>query len=95
MFAVDFFTVETVLLQRMYVLFFIELANRRVYLAGRTSNPTGAWVTQQARQITWRTLHEENRGTCHLHVKRNRLASCQPSCSRIGCPREHASVGRF
>jgi transposase InsO family protein len=53
MIAVDFFTVETVSLQRLYVLFFVELASRRVHLAGCTTNPTGVWVTQQARQITW------------------------------------------
>jgi putative transposase len=35
------------------VLFFIELDSRRVHLAGCTTNPTGAWVTQQARQFTW------------------------------------------
>jgi putative transposase len=43
MLAVDFFTVETVSLQRLYVLFFIELASRRVHLGGCTANPTGAW----------------------------------------------------
>jgi putative transposase len=53
MLAVDFFTVETVCLQRLYVLFFIELGNRRVRLAGCTPNPSGAWVTQQARQLAW------------------------------------------
>ena len=58
MLAVDFFTVETISLQRLYVLFFIELGCRRVYLAGCTANPTGTWVTQQARQFTW-TLQEE------------------------------------
>jgi transposase InsO family protein len=55
--AVDFFTVETISLQRLYVLFFIELGNRRVHLAGCTANPTGTWVTQQARQFAW-TLQE-------------------------------------
>ncbi|MGH3025490.1 MAG: hypothetical protein ACRDLR_03495 [Gaiellaceae bacterium] len=45
MLAVDFFTVETISLQRLYVLFFIELGSRRVNLAGCTANPTGAWVT--------------------------------------------------
>lgn len=53
MLAVDFFTVETVRLQRLYVLFFIELGTRRVHLAGCTANPDGAWVTQQARQLSW------------------------------------------
>jgi putative transposase len=53
MLAVDFFTVETVSLQRLYVLFFIELGSRRVHLAGCTANPSGAWVTQQARQFAW------------------------------------------
>jgi putative transposase len=53
MLAVDFFTVETVWLQRLYVLFFIELGSRRVHLAGCTTNPSGAWVTQQARQLAW------------------------------------------
>ena len=57
MLAVDFFTVETVSLQRVYVLFFIELASRRVHVAGCTANPTGAWVTQHARQFAW-TLTE-------------------------------------
>jgi putative transposase len=51
--ACDFFTVGTLFLQTLYVLFFIELSTRRVYLAGCTTHPTSGWVTQQARQITW------------------------------------------
>jgi hypothetical protein len=49
--ACDFFTVETVLLRRIYVLFFIAHASRRVWLAGCTTHPTGEWVTQQARNL--------------------------------------------
>jgi putative transposase len=51
--AVDVFTVETVWPQRLHVLFFIELGSRRVHVAGCTANPTGAWVPQHARQLTW------------------------------------------
>jgi transposase InsO family protein len=47
----DFLTVDTVFLKRFYVLFFIELATRRVHLAGITTNPDGPWVTQQARNL--------------------------------------------
>jgi putative transposase len=57
MLAVDFFTVETIWLQRLYVQFFIELGSRRVHIAGCTPNPSAPWVTQQARQLTW-TLAE-------------------------------------
>jgi putative transposase len=49
--ACDFFTIETILLRRFYVRFFIAHASRRVWLAGCTSNPTGEWVTQQARNL--------------------------------------------
>lgn len=53
MIACDFFTVETIRLQTLYVLFFIQLGTRRVYLAGCTPHPTSAWVTQQARNLAW------------------------------------------
>ena len=53
----DFFSVDTVCLQRLYVLFFIEIGSRRVRLAACTAHPDAEWVTQQARQVTW-TLAE-------------------------------------
>jgi hypothetical protein len=47
--ACDFFTVETIRLQTLYVLFFLQLSTRRVVAAEVTAHPDSAWVTQQAR----------------------------------------------
>jgi putative transposase len=51
MLACDFFTIETVGLTRLYVLFVIELDRRRIPLAGITAHPTGARVAQAARNL--------------------------------------------
>jgi putative transposase len=49
--ACDFLVGETVLLKRLYVLVFIEHGTRRLHLAGVTAHATGAWTTQQARNL--------------------------------------------
>ena len=49
--AVDFLHVDTVLLKRVYVLVFIEHGTRRMRLGGVTTNPTGHWTVQQARNL--------------------------------------------
>jgi hypothetical protein len=65
--ACDFFTCETLFLHTVYVLFFIEVRTRKVSLAGCTRHPTAAWVTQQARQLSW-TIQDGNlRGSVLLH----------------------------
>jgi putative transposase len=49
--ACDFLTVDTVLLRRLYVLVFICIGSRRIEYMACTSNPDGAWILQQARNL--------------------------------------------
>ena len=45
------FTVHTVVLKRLCVLFAIEVASRQVHMLGVTAHPMGEWVTQRACQL--------------------------------------------
>jgi transposase InsO family protein len=63
--ACDFFHVDTVTLRRLYVLFFIDLERRKVFLARVTAHPAGAWVTQQARNLAT-SLEDQGRAVRFL-----------------------------
>jgi transposase InsO family protein len=65
--ACDFFTVETLGLQRIYVFFFISLATRRLEFLACTPNPDGAWVAQQARNLTMQLGDQERRFRLLIH----------------------------
>ena len=59
--ACDFFTVESLFLQTIYIFFFIEMGRRTVHFAGCTTSPNKAWITQQARHLIWKLdEHDQN-----------------------------------
>ena len=65
--ATDFFSVDTVFLKRLYVLMFVHVGTRRVLAASCTAEPNSAWVTQQARNLSWQLEEEGIRLSLVIH----------------------------
>lgn len=87
MLAVDFLNVDTVLLRRLYVVFGIEVATRRVRLLGVMPHPVGEWVTQQACNLVVQ-VGEDVAGFRFWSRDRDAKyisAACADSCQQPGC----------
>jgi len=87
--AVDFFMVETIWLQRLYVLLFIELGSRRVHIAGCTASPSAPWVTHPPRPGALQHLQLVPQGQ-HFELERGaRTCPCAKGLEERDKDRHH------
>ena len=102
--ACDFLTVETAFLQRIYVLFFISLATRRLEFVACTSRPDGAWVTQQARNLSMQLgdeqpfrllIHDRDQKFCHAFDQVFRSEGIRVIRTPIQAPNANAYAERW
>jgi transposase InsO family protein len=70
----DFFSVDTIFFKRLYVLIYMHLAARRVLLASCTTEPNEVWVTQQARNLSWRLQEDGIKLSAVIHDRDKKFA---------------------
>jgi putative transposase len=102
--ACDFLTVETAFLQRIYVLFFISLATRRIEYVACTPNPDGDWVAQQARNLFMRLgdeqpfrflVHDRDTKFCHAFDEVSRTEGITVIRTPVQAPNANAHGERW
>jgi putative transposase len=72
--AADFFSVDTIFFKRPYVLIYVHLATCRVVPASCTAEPTQAWVSQQARNLSWKLEEEGIKLSVVIHDRDKKFA---------------------
>jgi putative transposase len=65
---------DTIFFTRLYVLIYVHLASRRVLLASSTSEPNADWVTQQARNLSWKLEDEGIKLSVLIHDRDKKFA---------------------
>lgn len=73
--ACDFFTVDTVLFKTLYVLVFLEIHTRRILYTNCTVHPNSAWVSQQARNLSWELSQLEDPVQLFIHDRDSKFAA--------------------
>jgi putative transposase len=102
--ACDFLTVESAFLQRIYVLFFISLATRRIEYVACSANPDGRWVAQQARNLVMQLgdeqpfrllVHDRDAKFCHAFDEVFRSEGLKVIRTPIRAPNANAHAERW